>query len=221
MDGVLFLAGFSVDLSRDCVSFGSEVNGRYILCSVTGDALLRWGAINKSPIGLEGAFRCRESIIKDVALALFRKGKGFARGELWIRVDDVPLSLEQNSMSNSPGRARLKVLIVDDEPDCADTLAAILQLSGYEVATCYGGAEAVKEVGTFQPNTVICDLNMPFMDGFSVARTLRSQAGTGLRLIALTAYGDAENRRKSQDAGFDHHLVKPANPPVLMELLDE
>lgn len=117
---------------------------------------------------------------------------------------------------------RLRVLIVDDEPDCADSLGALLELSGYEVAIAYGGEEAVTQADSFQPHTIICDLNMPGTDGFTVARTLRGKLPfTGVRLIALTAYSDAENRRRSQEAGFDHHLVKPANPPALMDLLAE
>lgn len=130
--------------------------------------------------------------------------------------DSCVASTDTLASSASPRR----VLVVDDEPDCADTLGALLELSGFEVEIAYDGAAAVAAAARFEPHAVVCDLNMPGMDGFDVARTLRAAAfGRHCRLIALTAYGDAERRRRAAEAGFDHHVVKPANPTELFSLL--
>jgi CheY-like chemotaxis protein len=105
-----------------------------------------------------------------------------------------------------------KILIVDDNIDAADTAAFLLQAYGFNVEVAYGGYEALAATRTFCPDIIFLDIGMPLMDGYAVARTLRADVScSGIRLIALTAWSDEVSRTKVTAAGFDLHLVKPAN----------
>jgi PAS domain S-box-containing protein len=118
-----------------------------------------------------------------------------------------------------PGVAR-RVLVVDDNVDAADSLVLRLQVDGHDARAAYGGAEALRCVGEFRPEVVVLDIGLPEMDGYEVARRLRaSEGGTALRLIALTGYGQPEDRARALAAGFDSHLVKPAGFDILKGLL--
>ena len=114
------------------------------------------------------------------------------------------------------------LLVIDDNADAALTLSMMLQLKGFAVTTALSGAEGLQVAQTLQPRVILCDLSMPGMDGFEVCRRLRGQAwGASMVLIALTGYGQPEDRRQTKAAGFDDHLVKPINLGVLMQLLNE
>jgi CheY-like chemotaxis protein len=105
-----------------------------------------------------------------------------------------------------------KILIVDDNVDAADTAAFLLQAYGFNVKVTYGAYEALAAAQTFHPDVIFLDIGMPLMDGYEVARTLRADEGCcGIKLIALTAWGDEASRIKVTAAGFDLHLVKRAN----------
>ncbi|MBX3445003.1 MAG: response regulator [Planctomyces sp.] len=109
----------------------------------------------------------------------------------------------------TPFRAR-KVLIVDDNVDSAVSLARLLEARGHTARAVHTGTEALSEEGEFRPDVVFLDLGMPEMDGFSVARELRSRRGRGgPLLVALTGWGGAEDRMRTSEAGFDFHFVKP------------
>jgi CheY-like chemotaxis protein len=115
---------------------------------------------------------------------------------------------------------RLRILIVDDNRDAANSLAAILGLTGHEVRAEYHGAAAIGVAEIFRPEVMILDLGMPGMTGYEVAQHIRRRTdGQALLLIALTGWGQPEDRARSHAAGFDHHLVKPVNPSVLKQLL--
>jgi CheY-like chemotaxis protein len=119
-----------------------------------------------------------------------------------------------------PGSAitTLRFLVVDDHPDAADALAAVLDLIGCQVRTCYDAGSALHVAGEFRPQVCLLDLKMPGMDGFDLAAHLQVQAGGGPRLfIATTAFGDPETREKSQRAGFHLHLTKPVDVPTLLD----
>lgn len=116
-----------------------------------------------------------------------------------------------------PGR---RVLVVDDNVDAADSLATLLRLSGHEVRVAHDGAAALAVVRDYRPDIAFLDIGMPGMDGYEVARRLRAQPGLERALlVALTGWGSPEDRRRTTDAGFDHHLVKPVEPAVLESLL--
>lgn len=118
----------------------------------------------------------------------------------------------------SPGR----VLVVDDSPDSADTMAELLQLLGHEVRSAYGGAEAVEAARTFEPEFILMDIGMPVMDGLEAARRIR-QLPMHKRptIAAMTGWGQAEDRLRSQQAGIDAHLVKPVSVEALKLLLED
>ena len=114
---------------------------------------------------------------------------------------------------------RLKVLVVDDNHDAAESLSMLLQLKGHEVRMAYDGENAVQLAADFRPHTVLLDLGMPKMNGYDACRRIRDHEwGAQMTLIAVTGWGQEEDRRKSTDAGFDGHLVKPVDPEALDEL---
>jgi CheY-like chemotaxis protein len=119
---------------------------------------------------------------------------------------------------SSPGG--LKVVVADDSPDAVNSLAMMLRLSGNEVRTAGDGAEAVEAAGAFRPDVVLLDIGMPKVNGYEAARRIREQEwGRSILLVALTGWGQEEDRRKSREAGFDLHLVKPVDPDTLEGLL--
>jgi PAS domain S-box-containing protein len=115
---------------------------------------------------------------------------------------------------------RRKILVVDDNEDAAESLATLLAINGHETRTAHDGPNAVTEVERFNPDVVFLDIGMPIMDGHETARLIRQQPrGQHIVLVALTGWGQAEDRRRSKDAGFNHHLVKPADPVLVTKLL--
>jgi len=113
----------------------------------------------------------------------------------------------------------VRVLVADDNRDAADTLCRILALYGYEVRSAYDGAAALEVCESFQPHVAVLDIGMPVRTGYEVARELRARRGADLRLIALTGWGTEGDVQRARDAGFDHHLTKPADPGVLNEMI--
>jgi signal transduction histidine kinase/PAS domain-containing protein/ActR/RegA family two-component response regulator len=118
-----------------------------------------------------------------------------------------------------PARAASRILVVDDNTDAADSLALLLRMAGNDVRTAADGLEAVGVAGAFQPAVVLLDIGLPKLNGYEAARRIREQQGDGVLLIALTGWGQEEDRRRSAEAGFDHHLTKPINPEALQKLL--
>jgi CheY-like chemotaxis protein len=116
----------------------------------------------------------------------------------------------------APGRRR--VLVADDNRDAIGTLAMFLERSGHTVRTAADGVEAVEVARSFHPDVAVLDIGMPRMDGYEVARRLRA-SGEDCVLIALTGWGQADDHRRSREAGFDYHLIKPVQPSTLVKLL--
>jgi two-component system, sensor histidine kinase and response regulator len=116
----------------------------------------------------------------------------------------------------------LRILVVEDNEDAAATLGELLELSGCRVAMAHDGIAAVELAEEFQPEVVLCDLGLPGMDGYQVARELRRRPATArARLIAVSGYGMEEDRRRAGEAGFDLHITKPMNFDELGRLLEE
>jgi PAS domain S-box-containing protein len=115
-----------------------------------------------------------------------------------------------------------KILVVDDNNDAATMLAEMLRLLGNEVRVASAGEEAISMMNQEQPHVVLLDIGLPGMDGYAIARTLRANiVFTNVSLIAVTGYGQPEDLRKSREAGFDHHLVKPIDMNRLQKILAE
>lgn len=117
-----------------------------------------------------------------------------------------------------PARRRQRILVVDDNRDAAISLALLLRHDGHEVEVAHDGPEALRLASLRRPEVVLLDLGMPQMDGFEVCRAFRER-GHDAFMVALTGYGQEEDRRRSREAGFDSHLVKPALPDVIAKLL--
>ena len=109
--------------------------------------------------------------------------------------------------------------MADDNHDAAEALALQLQLAGHDVRTAHDGAEAVAIAETFEPDIVLLDLGMPKMDGYEAARQLRLRLGRRITLVALTGWGQQQDRDRTADAGFDAHLVKPVAEANLFKTL--
>ena len=115
---------------------------------------------------------------------------------------------------------RRRILVADDNRDSADSLAMLLKIKGYEVGTAYDGEQAVEAAEALRPDVVLLDIGMPNLNGYDACRRIREQPwGQGMFLIALTGWGQEEDRRRTEEAGFDQHIVKPVDPAVLMKLL--
>ena len=125
--------------------------------------------------------------------------------------------MESNTSAFEP---RLRVLVVEDNDDVARSLAMLLELWGHDAHIVDRAEAALEAVQTHRPAVVLMDIGLPGMDGYEVARMLRRQEGRDTpMLVAMTGYGQDEDRRRAQEAGFDRHLVKPVDPDVLQELL--
>lgn len=111
-----------------------------------------------------------------------------------------------------------RVLVVDDNRDAAESLGLLLQLMGCIVRVAYAGAEALSIARSFEPDTAFLDIGMPRMDGYQLARRLREQHPRTV-LVAVTGWGQAKDQQRARDAGFDHHLTKPAAPGDIERLL--
>ena len=121
----------------------------------------------------------------------------------------------------APSSAR-RVLVVDDNQDGAESLAMFLQIGGHEVHTAYDGEEAVAAAETFRPEVVLLDIGMPKLNGYEACRRIRNSAwGRDMVLIAQTGWGQEEDKRRTKEAGFDDHLVKPVDPIALMKMVTE
>ncbi|HTO08653.1 MAG TPA: response regulator [Myxococcota bacterium] len=122
--------------------------------------------------------------------------------------------------SDAPLASALPVLIVDDNRDAAESLAMVLRLRGYDTTVCHDGQEAVEVAQRRQPRIVLLDLGLPGLDGFEVCRRLREHGLDKVYIVAITGYGQDDDRRRSREAGFDEHLVKPVDPDALMRRLE-
>ena len=113
-----------------------------------------------------------------------------------------------------------RILVADDDTDTVTTLTALLREEGYEVRGVHRGGEVLQAIFQFAPDVVLLDIGMPQMSGYEVARALRERYGSARpTLIAVTGLTDSSHRRQSLAAGFEHHVAKPYEPAVLLELI--
>ena len=126
-----------------------------------------------------------------------------------------------SQIGTEPIQSGLKVLVVDDNIDAAQTLAMLLrEANGCNVTVCHDGQSALKLVENDEPGAVILDIGLPDIDGYEVARQLRKiKPSANTLLIALTGYGQPQDVKLAKQAGFDHHLSKPASPQAIVDLL--
>ena len=131
----------------------------------------------------------------------------------------VPRGLKMNDAIRAA--KPLRILIVDDNEDAADMLAMLLQFSGHETHMAHDGEQAVAATTKLQPDVILLDIGLPGLNGYEAARKIREQHDHPGRplLVAVTGWGQDEDRRRTEEAGFDAHLVKPVDEAVLGKLL--
>ena len=144
--------------------------------------------------------------------------------EFVVRLPVVPpaatQSLSHVTEAAQPSGPSLRVLVVDDNVDSAKSLAMLLKSCGHDVRTAYDGPTGLKAVIDWQPNIVLLDIGLPGLDGFEVAKRIRQQTVLqNVVLVAMTGYGQESDRQRSHEAGFDHHLVKPADFEKVKQIL--
>lgn len=136
-------------------------------------------------------------------------------------INNTDLRDEEHAVSQETNHAAgFRILLVDDNEDANDSMAALLELLDYDVRTATDGATALKMTAEFEPQLILSDIGLPGMDGYQLAPALRKVAGSRkLVIAAATGYGHASDRARSMAAGFDHHLVKPLDADALLEFV--
>jgi CheY-like chemotaxis protein len=130
------------------------------------------------------------------------------------------LAAAATGMTN--GQTHTRILVVDDNKDAANTLARVFRMLGYDPVVAYDGASGLAAFLEHRPPYAFLDIGMPGMDGFELARHIRQQAGPdGPTLVAVTGFGQEGDKRRSREAGFDHHLIKPAELAELEDILQD
>jgi CheY-like chemotaxis protein len=112
-----------------------------------------------------------------------------------------------------------RILVIEDNADSREMLRSVLELEGHEVVVAEDGGAGLEAARSVRPDVAVIDVGLPGLDGYEVGRRIRSDLGLSARLIAVTGYGQAEDRRRSQDAGFDAHLVKPVTAEQIRDAL--
>jgi signal transduction histidine kinase len=153
------------------------------------------------------------------------RSEGPGRGsEFVVRLPVLTETLQAAQQATEAAKDRAavarRVLVVDDNADSAESLTMLLQVSGHETHTAHDGLEAVAAAERFRPEVALLDIGLPRLNGYDAARRIREQPwGKDMVLVALTGWGQEEDRRKSKEAGFDLHMVKPVDLELLMERL--
>lgn len=148
------------------------------------------------------------------------RGKG---SEFTVRLPAVTSATGETAKAKpaiGTGGPASRILIVDDNADTAKGLARLLRLLGHDIRTANDGPEAIAVVQSYRPDIVLLDIGLPGMDGYEVARRLRNdETGSDCVIVAISGYGQEDDRRRGREAGFDFHLVKPVDPDALLTLL--
>lgn len=143
-----------------------------------------------------------------------------------LSIDGKPSAPQARELDSDSGSERaqrgLRILVVDDLVDAADSLALLLRMLGHQVKTAHDGPAALEAAQQFLPEAVVLDIALPKLDGYQVAMRLRQDPPLQrVCLIALSGYGEPSDVQQAQEAGFDHHLLKPVDPERLEALIAE
>ncbi|QEH33874.1 Autoinducer 2 sensor kinase/phosphatase LuxQ [Aquisphaera giovannonii] len=147
------------------------------------------------------------------------RGRG-AEFLVLLPLEDEPMALTETPAGEAAPSRHVRILVVEDNRDSAESLRMLLATHGYDVRLAFNGVEGVQSAQQSHPDVIICDVGLPGMDGFAVARAIREHPDLRhVRLIAVTGYGREDDRKRALDSGFDSHLVKPADPEALLALI--
>jgi PAS domain S-box-containing protein len=182
-------------------------------------------AIDRSEGGLGIGLALVKGLVELHGGTVHAESAGLGRGSRFIlRLPGVsvraPISARQ-SAAEAPANPGYRILVADDNRDAAESLAMLLEMSGHEVRTAEDGEAALAVTEQFLPHAAFIDIGMPRLNGYEVAKRVRREAwGASVRLIALTGWGQDDNKRQALESGFDHHLTKPVDPNQLDTLLE-
>jgi CheY-like chemotaxis protein len=206
-----------VEISDNGIGIPAELLPRIFELFVQGDRTL-----DRSQGGLGIGLSVVRRLVEMHGGQVIVRSAGMGQGSSFaIR---LPLIERPGTSRREPERvsaAHKRILIVDDNQDAADTLAMLLQLDGHETQAVYTSKDALERAQSFKPDVMLLDIGLPEMNGYQVARELRSTPGPDrIRLVALTGYGQAVDRARAQEAGFDDHLMKPVESAALARALE-
>jgi two-component system CheB/CheR fusion protein len=170
---------------------------------------------------VRGLLEMHDGSIEAFSAGIGRGSRFTVRLPLVAAAAEMPTARDERRAAESArADGALRILVVDDNEDSAAGMSMMLKCDGHDIDTAYCGETALRLVQELGPDVVLLDIGMPGMDGYEVARRLRSlAAGANALLIAVTGYGRASDVAKARDAGFDHHLVKPVDLDRLRSLL--
>jgi PAS domain S-box-containing protein len=205
-----------IEISDSGVGITAELMPRIFDLFVQGDRTL-----DRSQGGLGIGLSVVRRLVEMHDGEVTARSAGIGRGSVFeIRLPLVERPGARSDDPKVPKSAARRVLIVDDNKDAADTLALLLQLDGHETEAVYTSRGAIERAQSFRPDVTLLDIGLPEMNGYEVAKVLRAlPALVGMRLIALTGYGQAMDRERAQVAGFDEHLMKPVDSQALQQAL--
>jgi CheY-like chemotaxis protein/two-component sensor histidine kinase len=183
-------------------------------------------ALNRPYSGLGIGLTLVKRLVQMHGGSIEARSEGLGKGsEFVVRLPAVIESSPGTRPANGDGAqpiptSRQRILVVDDNRDAAETLAELLELAGNDLRTAHDGLEAVEVAGAFRPDVVLLDIGLPKLSGYEVAQKIREQPwGQDMVLVALTGWGEEEDRRRAREAGFDEHVIKPVEPDSLLRLL--
>ena len=164
-----------------------------------------------------GWWKCTEE--RWTAHSALGQGSEFVVRLPMVLTADTAAAIDSHETAEPTGPS-LRVLVVDDNVDTAETLAMLLEESGHDVRTAHDGPTALEAALDYRPDVVLLDIGLPGLDGYEVAKRMRQQPVLkNVVLVAMTGYGQESDRQRSQEAGFDHHLVKPAEFGKVQQIL--
>ena len=205
-----------LEISDSGMGIAPELLPRIFDLFVQGDR-----ALDRSQGGLGIGLSVVRRLIEMHGGAVIARSAGAGQGSTFII--RLPLIERPSASAGEPESAtsvRQRILIVDDNADAADSLALLLQLDGHDTHAVYSSGEALQVAESFHPDVILLDIGLPEMNGYEVARRIRSVPRLKhTRLIALTGYGQADDQARARAAGFDEHLMKPVESDALKRAL--
>jgi CheY-like chemotaxis protein len=205
-----------IEVSDNGVGISAELMPQIFELFVQGDRTL-----DRSEGGLGIGLAVVKKLIEMHGGQISARSEGLGKGSTFeLRLPRAPAPVAADAQAASANASVRRVLVVDDNIDAADSLALLLGLEGHQTECAYTAAGALQRVSAFAPQVVLLDIGLPDMDGYEVARRLRAlPTGAAMTLVALTGYGQAEDRERALASGFDTHLVKPVDLVALARIL--
>ena len=226
-------AGGVIDLKAEAserdITVTVRDNGKGIPSDRLNSVFDMFAQVDGSPVGTRSGLGIGLSLTKHLVElhggTIEANSDGDGKGSIFVvKLPRLTAAVEVRAPSERAieGNAAVKrrILVVDDNLDAAESMQMMMTLAGNEAEVAHDGGEAVQRATEFRPDVILLDIGLPVMDGYDVCRSIRSETwGTGVYIVALTGWGQDEDRRRTAEAGFDAHLVKPVDPMMLMDMI--